>query len=87
MRLADGCPRPPDQPFRTIADSEARAVITFYDSRHPQIVAYLEVDVPVLPRLGTLMAEAGVALSDYWVFFGVKPLRTCHTPSRDGGWN
>ena len=24
VRLADGCPRPPDQPFRTIADSEAR---------------------------------------------------------------
>ena len=64
-------------------------MITFYDSRHPQIVAYLEVDVPVLPRLGTLMAEAGVALSDYWVFFGVKPLRTCHTPSLlgiKGGW-
>jgi hypothetical protein len=30
------------------------------------------VDAPILPCLGTLLAEAGVVLSDFWVFSGCQ---------------
>jgi hypothetical protein len=36
-----------------------------------------------------LLSEAGIELRNFWVFFGVKPLRACHTPSQlgvRGGW-
>ena len=36
-----------------------------------------------------LGGATGIGLSDLWVFFGVKPLRACHTPSLlgvRGGW-
>ena len=61
--------------------ADARAAVTFHNRCHPQILVDLEVDAPILPCLETKLAEAGIGLRDFWAFFGVKPLRACHTPS------
>jgi hypothetical protein len=53
--------------------SDTRVAATFFNRCHPQILVDLEVEAPILRHLEVLLAETGVCIGDFWIFYGAYP--------------